>query len=419
MSKQAQKHETQDFKFQEPRFIVEGTFDPAVDVPAVQAAIDNSPEDGRTVYLKGKFAFANSAVTIRNWARVRGFDEFGKKAIIEGGQSPFTVDAGQQPVAITGVHFSKPTESAIRVVSVNNLSIGDCEIDTPLPVQAPGAAFRTCGGILGVSKVAGVVKEIAGNISILRNVMDITSQQTIDADPTTRTFGINFDLAGQTMQANLTISGNTIKNVTAHGMILRDILGTATINGNNSIKTGEHGARLSSGDSFVDGIMCQGLGKYTIEDNVIDCAYENSAGIRLISRGTSTAAPLTGATVTGNTINMSKPAAAANGTESAGIELRRRCGLTTASNTVSNNTLSGEAGAVLSLIAESNTQGSFIPKNNVFANNDHRGFTATLAADILVAPNVEDTNIQSGTGGTICQDQSVRTSFPQNYMETC
>jgi len=423
MSKEAPKHET---KFQEPRFIVNGKFDPNIDVPAVQSAIDAAPEDGRTVYLNGRFSFGTSSVTIRNWARIRGSDEFGKKAEIEGGHNPFTVDSGQQFVSITGVHFINPIQSAIRVTSVNGLSISDCEIDTPVLVPAPATPpFNTGGGIVGVSKVGTVVKEIAGNISILRNVMDITSQQTINTDPTARTFGINFDLADQSMQANLTISGNTIKNVTAHGMILRDIVGTATINGQNAITTGTHGARITGGDSFVDGIMCQGAGTYTVSDNVIDCGYENSAGIRLISRGTSTAPPLTGTTVTGNSITMSKPSTASNGSESAAIELRRRCGIlpdpntNTVSNTVSNNTIMGEAGAALSLIAESNQQGSFIPKHNTFVNNDHRGFTSTLTADIFVAPNVEDTNIQSVTGGTICSNLSVRTSFPQNYVEVC
>ena len=426
MSKEAPKHET---KFQEPRFIVNGKFDPNIDVPAVQSAIDAAPEDGRTVYLNGRFSFGTSSVTIRNWARIRGSDEFGKKAEIEGGHNPFTVDSGEQPVSITGVQFLNPIECAIRITSVNNLAINDCKIVTPVPVPSPPITgvtpFNTCGGILGVSKVGTVVKEIAGSISILRNVMDITSQQTINTDPTARTFGINLDLAGQSKQANVTISGNTIKNVTAHGMILRDIVGTATVNGQNSITLGQHGARLTGGDSFVDGIMCQGAGKYTVSDNVIDCGYENSAGIRLISRGTSTAPPLTGTTVTGNSITMSKPSTASNGSESAAIELRRRCGIlpdpntNTVSNTVSNNTIMGEAGAALSLIAESNQQGSFIPKHNTFVNNDHQGFTSTLTADIFVAPNVEDTNIQSGTGGTICSNLSVRTSFPQNYVEVC
>jgi len=76
MSKEAPKHET---KFQEPRFIVNGKFDPNIDVPAVQSAIDAAPEDGRTVYLNGRFSFGTSSVMIRNWARIRGSDEFGKK----------------------------------------------------------------------------------------------------------------------------------------------------------------------------------------------------------------------------------------------------------------------------------------------------------------------------------------------------
>src|SRR6185503_7834392 len=101
MSKEAPKHET---KFQEPRLVVTGKFDPMIDVPAVQSAIEAALEEQRTVYLHGRFSFGNSSVTIRNWARIRGFDDLSKKATIEGGRNPFTVDSGQQFVSITGVH---------------------------------------------------------------------------------------------------------------------------------------------------------------------------------------------------------------------------------------------------------------------------------------------------------------------------
>ena len=138
MAKKSLPQEPREARYQQPRWVAEGTGDPAIDVPAVQSAIDSAPEDGRTVYLKGTFSFEYNSnreqVTIRNWARIIGFDEFGKRAIIRKGRIPFKIDSHGQAVSISGVRFVSPEESAIQIVSVKGLSIANnrTEFDCPI-----------------------------------------------------------------------------------------------------------------------------------------------------------------------------------------------------------------------------------------------------------------------------------------------
>ena len=409
MSKEATKKDQKETILQGPRpFLVEGKGKPEFDVPAVQYAVDNASADGPTrIDLRGTFVFDKS-VTIKSWAAIYGLDPSGNQAIIQGGQNPFVVDSSNQPVAITGVHFVNSKESAIRIKSVNGLRITNCTIDPVIPITPPAnPGFNTASGILAGSTAQG----IAGKILINGNHLDITDPTTVANDPTARTAGIQFVLTAQTIRADITISeNNTVKNVTAHGIVLRDIVGIATVQG-NLIKPGAHGARLSGGDSFVDGIMCQGTGQFVIKDNTIDCDYENSAGIRLQSP--SSTVPLTKAEISGNRITMATPSGASNGSESAGIELRRNCTW----NTVSNNTIQGEARAVLSLVNDIVAGTNLSPADNSFVDNDHNVFTAALA-DIFVGKEVQNTKIERGTGGKLWDDGQNTDVQPQgNYVK--
>lgn len=409
MSKEARKQEQEESILQGPRpFVVTGTGVASIDVPAVQNAVDNASADGPTrIDLRGTFAFDKS-VTIKSWAAIYGLDPSGNQAIIQGGQNPFVVDSSNQPVAITGVHFVNSKESAIRIKSVNGLRITNCTIDPVIPITPPtNPGFNTASGILAASTAQG----IAGKILINSNHLDITDPTTVANDPTARTAGIQFVLAAQTIRADITISeNNTVKNVTAHGIVLRDITGTATVQG-NLIKPGAHGARITTGDSFVDGIMCQGKGEYLITDNRIDCDYENSAGIRLQS--TSATVPLTKAVIKDNRIKMSTPSGASNGSESAGIEIRRNC----TSNTISNNTLQGDARAVFSLLTDVVGSNKLSPTDNSFLDNDHKSFKAAQA-DIFVGAEVKNTKIERGTGGKLWDDGQNTDVQPQgNYVK--
>jgi hypothetical protein len=348
----------------------------------VQAAVDAYS----AVILSGTFNFGSSSVTIRNAVTISVEGE----AIILGGNPPFIIDAPGNRVEIQAVSFSTPNEVAIKIRAVTGLRIAGCTIRGVLPVPMTikdpktmkNVTFPSAGGIVGVSQDppgTGPVKDIAGDLLIVGNTIDIGVN-----DPASRTFGIQMNLKGQSTTANVTMSGNTVRNVTAHGMVLRDIPGQAVVQNNPTITTGAVGGRPGLSDQFVDGIMCQGSGKYQVRGNTIDCGYENSAGIRLQS--ISPSAPIT-ATVVSNKITMSIPSGAVAGDESAGVELRRNC----LGNSVSNNTILGSARAGLSLIAE-----NFSNAQNELRDNNIQSFCAAPSltdADIFVGEGVNHTLI--------------------------
>ena len=419
MTKKSKPRGPSEARYQEPRWIVQGKGDPAIDVPAVQSAIDSAPEDGRTVYLKGTFSFEDQSgarqVTIKNWARIIGFDEFGNRAIIQGGNVPFKVASNDQAVSISGVHFVSPKLFAIQITSVKGLSIANCKIDKVTPVLVTLTMggntyqFHNAGGINASGP------NVSGNLNITDNEIDVGGSSS------DRTFGILFSGVGsQTAQATIVIAKNKVSNVTAHGVDVRDINGTgrATIE-LNEIRAGVVGGQnLSLPDKFVDGIRCVGKGTYIVVDNLIYCGYQNSAGIRLQSSPTAQIkearvgekiGPRGSIEARPNQINMGPYlTVAADTSENAAIELRRNCAL----NTVSNNKIAGQARAVLSLIAEPNITPS---DKNTFVDNDHQGFTSEQA-DIFVCSGVSNTKIQGGTGGTIW-DEGVGTIHTPKYLD--
>jgi len=384
---------------------ISGSGDSVTDLSAVQNAVNA----GQDVLLVGTFNFGNGQVKIRRRANITGWDSSGNRAVIRGGRAPFSVESNTQPVAIKGIVFSKPETVAIQILSVTGLVVAGCKIVGPVtPLQTQSApAFFTCGGIVSALSAPSwrtANSGIAGSVDIDNNEIDIDPDSELaDAYTPLRSFGIQLDLTGQNIQAAITIRRNIVKHVTAHGVILRAVNGTALIGGmdsagnseGNTITTGEYGGRVPNTQSFVDGVMCQDRGVYTVSNNYIDSGYQNSAGIRLV--GTS------GAIVENNQIQMSSstPSDPVNNDESAAFELRRNC----ANNMIRNNAgISGQARAVLSLLAAGGG-----PISNEFNSNDHAGFASSLA-DILVGAGVSETRIDGGTGGTI-QDNGTGTKI--------
>src|SRR5262249_17099102 len=124
--------------------LVVGTGDPEVDVPAVQAAVDQGGE----VILKGHFSFdrpptvpmaigglatifVSKAVAI---CGARDEDdrmgpEHGEMTSIEGGTTPFYVEVPGAPVTIQRLRFIRPTQDAIQVYAVSGLVIAFCRIE--------------------------------------------------------------------------------------------------------------------------------------------------------------------------------------------------------------------------------------------------------------------------------------------------
>jgi len=124
--------------------VVIGTGNPAVDVPAVQAAVNLGGE----VLLRGYFSFdrpptiptalqavgiplAKATILISKAVAISG----ARDVSIEAGTIPFFVNAPGATVTIQRVHFVRPTKSAILVYAVSGLVIASCRIDgiVPLP----------------------------------------------------------------------------------------------------------------------------------------------------------------------------------------------------------------------------------------------------------------------------------------------
>src|SRR5689334_18294008 len=118
--------------------ILVGANDPSVDIPAVQAAVDQ----GGAVILRGIFSFDSTAgkpiaaqlssgsgaqpsaaeVLIAKAVSISGWrEEDGDMATIKGGTVPFYIDARGQSVTIRGLRFVEPEADAILVYAVQGL----------------------------------------------------------------------------------------------------------------------------------------------------------------------------------------------------------------------------------------------------------------------------------------------------------
>ena len=122
---------------------VVGTGDPKVDIPAVQAAVDQ----GGLITLKGRFSFdapptvvelpgisfsgaALGTILISRTVVITGTSgEQGAMTRIEGGVNPFYVAAPGAHVTIQGLHFLRPKVAAIRVVAANGLTIASNRVE--------------------------------------------------------------------------------------------------------------------------------------------------------------------------------------------------------------------------------------------------------------------------------------------------
>src|SRR5581483_825275 len=117
--------------------IVAGTGDPNLDVPAVQAAVDQ----GGSVVLRGHFSFdkppttpagatISRMVTVSKNVAISGSpDASGDLPTIEGGEWPLLVDAIASRVTIQGLHFVRPTAGAIWIYAVSGLLVTGCRIE--------------------------------------------------------------------------------------------------------------------------------------------------------------------------------------------------------------------------------------------------------------------------------------------------
>jgi len=378
---------------------VVGTNNPAVDIPAVQAAVNL----GGDVLLEGHFSF-NSAPTVpvAPALQAAGYPEAtilvptavtisgAPGAKIDGGTIPFYVDASGASVTIQGLHFTGPTARGIVVYAANGLTIANCKIDgvvpfgTPTPTSA-AIGIDTSGGVPTPAS-PGTPQNIYGRVVVIDNQLDLSGGTSSD-----NTLGITVFSVGllPNNEADVYIVGNKIRNITEPAINLRRIGGRAYVEGND-IDTGS----VSGQAEPPEVIRAVNTGSYVIAHNTIQCEWPDpqAVGIGVFSQIQSW--PMVQALVADNSVTMSPPPATPFNGLSAGIDIRGFAN----SNVVMNNKIQGNARAALAL----DTFKGGSPANNTLIDNDVTGFTASIK-DTVIGSGVTNTLLLA-QGGTIEDD---------------
>src|SRR5580704_8100668 len=168
--------------------VVTGTGDPSVDIPAVQAAVDQ----GGRVVLMGHFSFdapptvaepsslllsgTAGTVLVSKAVAISGtLDDQGEMTTIEGGINPFYVEAPGAHVAIEGLHFIHSKAMAIRVVAASGLAIASNQIEGVVPdTKFVGAILvSTSPGDLPPNAGDGQPENVSGTLWIANNDIDM------------------------------------------------------------------------------------------------------------------------------------------------------------------------------------------------------------------------------------------------------
>ena len=359
---------------------VSGTGDPTIDVPAVQAAVDQ----GGHVILKGHFSFgaaptvpeqpspdpglAGGMVLISKTIAISGaVDDQGEMTSIEAGMNPFYVEAPGAHVTIQQLHFIHPKIYAIRVVAVTGLVIASNRFEGIIPAAGSSAQTIVVATSAGPPSASnpGQPENVSGALLIVNNDFDI--QATAGTNYT----GLNVFAVGKSpdKEVDLYISGNNFRNGTGRQINVWSVDGRVYIE-RNSVTTPTFGANTTpSGDV----IHIVGPGSFLVAHNIIDCQWTSGqqAGIRL---QTTANRPVSSAVVVDNDVNMSAPEGAKFTATSAAIEIRGAGD----SNIVVNNRIRGRANFALSVANQNGT-----PQNTAFIMNDLSGFTSAQA-DVFV-----------------------------------
>jgi hypothetical protein len=359
---------------------VVGTGDPKVDIPAVQAAVDQ----GGRVILNGHFSFdapptvveqpsllfsgaALGMVLVSKAVAISGArDDQGEMTSIEGGANPFYVEAPGAHITIQGLHFIRSKACVIRVVAASGLVITSNRIEGVVHDTTLTAAIAvSTTGENPPNAGQGQPENVSGTLLIANN--DIDMQGT-----TGNVLGILAFAVGKSpdQETDLYVSGNNIRNATERPINIYSVGGRAYIERNVITTTGGIGVNvMPSGDV----IHIVGPGSFLIAHNSIDCAWASGlqAGIRLQTRPDQ---PVSNAIVVDNDVNMSAPEGTVFGVTSAAIEIRGAGD----GNMVLNNRIRGRANFALSVIAQTGA-----PQNTTLIMNDLQGFTSAQA-DLFV-----------------------------------
>jgi hypothetical protein len=371
--------------------VVVGTGNPDIDVPAVQAAVDQSGE----VILTGHFSF-NRTPTVPTALTGAGYPPatiLVSKAVaisgegdgdgddmttIEGGTIPFYVEAMGAAVTIHALRFVGPQTEAILVYAVSGLTIASCKIEglVPGPLGSMGIDIDTTGNVPTPAQ-PGRPGNISGTLLIMNNDIDAVGGTALD-----NVLGIIVFSAGQSPdnEVDIYVSGNHVKNTTEPAINFRHVGGRVHVE-NNVLSTGS----ISSQKALrPEVIRVANTGSYVIAHNSIECQWPDpeAIGIGVFSQFADW--PMVHAFIVDNDVTMSPPPGTVFGALSAGIDVRGFA----QGNVVANNRIRGRARAALAVDA---FRGG-IPGNNEFVLNRFDDFEASVA-DILVGVGVMNTRV--------------------------
>ena len=367
--------------------VVVGTGDPAIDVAAVQAAVDQ----GGDVILKGHFSFRTSptvvvplvgypsaTVLVSKGVTITGAREDrddGEMTTINGGSIPFFVSAPGARVSIKRLRFVRPISDAVLVYAVSGLDITSCRIEGLEPFQhaAEGIGINTSGNPPTPSR-PGKPENVSGTLRVAGN--DIDAGGT-GVDNTLGIVVLSVGTARTPVQ--LQVSGNTITNSTERAINLYQVGGEALVDRNAITTSAIAGA---AGGIAPDAIHITGSGLYRVTHNSVHSRWAKGAAIRVHSQFA--AWPIAHAVVENNDVYMDAPAGTVFGTNSAGIDIWGNA----RDNLVTHNKIRGRARAALA----ANVFNGGVPANNSFINNRFRGFEASVA-DVFVGPGATGTRI--------------------------
>ena len=377
------------------QIIVVGTGDPNTDVKAVQAAVDQGGE----VVLKGHFSFNRPPMVRTATLFVGGLatllvsravaisgaqDEDGEMrredsemATIEGGTTPFYVEAPGARVTIRELRFIRPRGDAIFVYGVSGLVIASCKIEglEPLLGGGEGIDIVTSPGI-PMPTNPGKPESISGTLLIADNDIDLAGGTAQD-----NTIGILvFSVGVPGAEVEAYVSRNKIKNTTEPAINFRRVDGRVYVE-RNMITTGSVSSQKAP---RPEAIRVANTGLYLIAHNSIDCGWPDAEAIGIGVFSQFADWPMERAIVVDNDVTMTPPEGTVFGPLSAGINIRGFA----QSNVALNNRIRGRARAALSVDA---FKGG-IPDSNALVLNRFDDFGASVA-DIFVGDLVTNTRI--------------------------
>jgi len=370
--------------------VVVGTGNPDVDVPAVQAAV----EQGGGVILKGHFSFKRpptvptatpfvgglAMVLVSKGVAISGTqDEDAEMTTIEGGTTPFYVDAPGSLVTIHRLRFIRPKGDAILVYAVSGLVIASCKIEgiEPLPTigEGDGIDIITSSGI-PMPTNPGKPENISGTLLIANNDIDLAGGSALVNTAGVLVFSVG--VPGAEVEAY--VSGNKIINTTEPAINFRRVDGRVYVE-RNVITTGSVSSQKAPRPEVIRVVN---TGSYLIAHNSIDCGWPDAEAIGIGVFSQFADWPMERAIVVDNDVTMTPPEGTAFGPLSAGINIRGFA----QGNVVLNNRIRGRARAALSV----DVFRGGIPDNNALVINRFDDFEASVA-DVFVGVDVVNTRI--------------------------